>query len=77
MSAMDTRKRIDPAAPSADPWISAPEAARIVGVAKATIFAMATRGELAYQVVGGRTFIDRASAEAAGEARREAARAAS
>lgn len=49
----------------ADPWVSVPAAARLLGCANATVLAKALRGEIEAQVVAGRTVISRASIDRA------------
>jgi excisionase family DNA binding protein len=40
-----------------DPWTSVTKAARALGVANQTVYALITRGELTHMVADGRTFI--------------------
>lgn len=48
-----------------DPWLSLPEAARVVGRSRQTVVKMAAAGDLKHDTVAGRMVIDRASAVAA------------
>lgn len=48
----------------ADPWVSVPEAAAMLGVARPTVKTLALQGKLRTQVVGGLIFVHIESLEA-------------
>jgi hypothetical protein len=59
-----TRKQSNKALAPSDGWVSVVKAANILGKAPATIYAMALRGEIRSQVVGGRVFLSFESIQA-------------
>jgi excisionase family DNA binding protein len=46
--------------PKADPWLSLPQAAALLGRHRQTVAHMAARGEIGSQTVGGRLYVARA-----------------
>lgn len=57
------RKKTEPTA-VLDPWMTVPQAARAIGIANATVSALALRGALRVQTVAGRVFVERESVDA-------------
>ncbi|MGN6111261.1 MAG: helix-turn-helix domain-containing protein [Kofleriaceae bacterium] len=62
---MNPARKTEPtAAGTPDPWTSVPKAAKALGIAAATVYALALKGELETQQADGRVFVSRASIEA-------------
>lgn len=62
MHASTVRK---PVAVRDDPWLSVREAARMLGISPPTVLTRVIQGQLQAQTVANRTFVSRASVEAA------------
>lgn len=65
MAATQTRKETE----TGDAWMSLNEAARELGIHRATVLARIVAGELQQMIVAGRTFVSRESVAAAKRAK--------
>lgn len=62
MPASTSRKPTQPT--STEPWVTVPEAARLLGISPPTVLSRALAGEFKVQTIAGRHFVSRESIDA-------------